>query len=199
MSARRREFEVLDLSPYFNNDGISWDTDRSDGDFDGHGMTFPAEELPESNCIVTLCGVDILFPDKGDGVKNNMVLEGQTVPVPVGRYSEIYILGASDWGSFEEEVALRYSDGRYERVLLGLTNCNIPLGRLRFGEKEAIRCTGCHFPDADLHSPRGNTSCGIWLQTLKADPERELEAIQFGDNPSMHIFAITLRSAVCER
>jgi len=196
---KRREFKVLDLSPYFNNDGISWDTDRSDGDFGyEHGMTFPAEELPESNSIVTLCGVDFLFPDKSDGAKNNMVLEGQTVPVPVGRYSEVYILGASDWGSFEEKVVLLYSDGGREEVTLGLTEC-FAHGRLRFGEKEAIVCTGYHFPDADVHSPRGNTSCGIWLQTLKVDPERELEAIQFGDNPSMHIFAITLRSAVCER
>lgn len=191
----KENFEIIDLSPYFNNDGISYDTNRSDGDFDGHGMTFPAEELPESDAIITLYGIDFLFPDKSDGAKNNLTLEGQTIAVLMNKYSDIYILGASEWGSFEEEVTLQYADGDCEKALLGLTNCNIHFGMLRFGEKEAIKCTGSHFPHADMHSSRGNMNCGIWLQVLRANPRKELKAIQLGDNPSMHIFALTLRLA----
>ena len=191
----KKNFEIIDLSPYFNNDGISYDTNRSDGDFDGHGMTFPAEELPESDAIITLYGIDFLFPDKSDGAKNNLTLEGQTIAVLMNKYSDIYILGASEWGSFEEEVTLQYADGDCEKALLGLTNCNIHFGMLRFGEKEAIKCTGSHFLHADMHSSRGNTNCGIWLQVLRANPRKELKAIQLGDNPSMHIFAMTLRLA----
>ena len=34
--------QILDLTPYFNNDGISFDDNRGDGDFAGHRP----DELP---------------------------------------------------------------------------------------------------------------------------------------------------------
>jgi hypothetical protein len=195
MSGDKKPFEIIDLSSYFNNDGISYNTNRLDGDFDGHGMTFLAEELPESNYILTLHGIDFLFPDKSDGAKNNLILEEQTIPVPVNTYSGIYILGASECGSFEEEVILQYADGDHETVLLSLSNCHMQFGMLRFGEKEAIKCSGYRCLHVDLHSSRGNRNCGIWLQVLRANPRNDLKAIQLGDNVCMHIFALTLRLA----
>lgn len=195
MSGDKKPFEIIDLSPFFRNDGISYDTNRSDGDFDGHGLTFPAEELPESNTVITLHGTDFLFPDKSDGAKNNVILEGQTIPVPVNRYSNIYILGASEQGSFEEKIIFQYTAGNFEKVQLGLTDCRNHFGMLQFGEKEAIKCSSYHYPNADLHSSRGNRNCGIWLQVIRVNSWKELKGIQLGDNPSMHIFAMTVRLA----
>lgn len=195
MSGDKKPFEIIDLSSYFNNDGISYNTNRTDGDLDGHGVTYPAEELPESNSILTLHGIDLLFPDKSDGAKNNLTLEEQTIPVLVNKYSDIYILGASEWGSFEEEIILQYADGAWEKVLLGLTNRCPASGRLLFGEKEAIICTGRHTPDTYEQNSKASPKFGIWLQVLRANPRNELKAIKFGDNLCMHIFAMTLRLA----
>lgn len=47
----KRNFLHLNLDPYFNNDGISYNSNPSDGDFDCYGQTYPAEELPKSNSI----------------------------------------------------------------------------------------------------------------------------------------------------
>ena len=195
MSGDKKPFEIIDLSSYFNNDGISYDANRSDGDFNGQGFTFPAEELPESNAILTVHGITFLFPDKSDGANNNLILEGQSIPVPVNTYSGIYILGVSECGNLEEEVILQFAGGDCENVALGLTASMPSGGMLCFGEKEAIRCTGYHTPEVDAHSSRGNIDSGIWLQVIGVDPGKELKAIQLGDNPSMHLFAMTLRLA----
>lgn len=148
-------FEIIDLSPYFNNDGISWDSNPSDGDFDGDGLTFPAEELPESNAMVRVHGIDFLFPDKSDGADNNLVLEGQCIAVSPDRYADLNILGASDpnWGGvgFQEEIILQYADGHRETVLLGLSSWFTHFGLL-FGEREGILCTGYHGPTFSTHS-----------------------------------------------
>ena len=193
-----RIFEIMDLSSYFNNDGISWDNNPSDGDFDGSGLTFPAEELPESNAIVTLHDIDFLFPDKSDGAKNNLTLDGQCIAVPPNHYADINILGAADsnWGGlgFQEKVILEYADEHRETVLLGLTSWFKHSGLL-FGEREVILCTGYHGHTFSVHSSRENIDCGIWLQTISGNPQRMLKTIQLADSPLMHIFAITLRLA----
>ena len=192
MEAQARTSEMIDLFSYFNNDGISYDTDRSNGDFDGNGKTFPAEDLPDSRSVVSYYGVDFLFPDKSDGKMNNITLEHQSIHVPPGNYQKIYVLGVSEGGSFEESVMLRYADHGSERAALGLSSWHRGY-KLIYGESIAIRSFGLHAHGKEFLTDELGVIYGIWFQSLRVDPQRKLVEIGLPDNPCMHIFAMTLR------
>ena len=187
---------LLDLTSCFNCDGISSDTDRSDGDFNGSGATYPAEDLPESNALLQCRGVPFRFPDKGDARDNNMALEGQRVPVPRRRYETLYLLGAAE-EDFEDTVRWIGTDGMERTARLGLSGWGKGHD-LRYGECVAVRCSGYHFPSRHVYTGRVGVDYGLWMQKLPIPAPGRLAAIQFPDNPGMHIFATTLRRACAE-
>lgn len=189
MESEERKFQIIDLSPYFNNDGISYALNRADGGFDTWGScTYPAEELPESNLKFICQGVEFLFPDKSDGQNNNLALEKQNIKVPAKSYEVINILGASEEGHFEEEITLEYSDGSLEKVSLGLSDWGRTYKFAKYKEKVGIRCSRLHGPKSD----REDVKPTIWLQKIVLNSSKKLTHIRLVDNPCMHIFALTL-------
>ncbi|MGH9967452.1 MAG: alpha-mannosidase [Pyrinomonadaceae bacterium] len=83
----------LDLS--FNLDGISHDSNRRDGDFDGKGQSLAAELLPP---VLNLNGVVFRFGQSGPGAMNVLVPRGQTISIPKGSYNRLYVLAAAVGG-----------------------------------------------------------------------------------------------------
>ena len=197
MTAIQDEYVMLDIVPFFNNDGISSDADRTDGDFTGAGNTYPEEDLPPSNSIVECEGVVFRFPDKEDGLNNNVSLEGQRIPVPQDRYDTLYFLGASSGYSLEDTVRFTFIDGTWEDVFLGLSSWRLCNG-LKYGERVAIKCTGYHFPSQHVYTNRIDVDYGIWMQQIPINDRRILKNITFPDNSDMHIFSMTLRHACAE-
>ena len=185
-------YEILDLVPYFNNDGISSDKDRTDGDFTGAGNTYPEEDLPPSNSIFTCDGVMFQFPDKRDGANNNISLEGQHIPVPESLYDKLFLLGASDDNSLEDTLRFSFADGTLEEALLGLSSWRL-CHNLKYGERVAIKCRGFHFPSQHVDTDNIPVDYGIWMQKVPVPTHQPLIATELPDNPGMHIFALTLR------
>ncbi|MCX6321268.1 MAG: glycosyl hydrolase-related protein [Bacteroidia bacterium] len=75
----------------YNEDGISFDTKRSDGNL-LNGMTIPAEMIsPE------IVSEDILFKigNSTDGQNNMLAANGQKLDLPAGEYNKVYILAAA--------------------------------------------------------------------------------------------------------
>jgi len=150
----QRSFVTVNLSEYFNNDGISYDDLKSDGDFDGFGATYPAEELPPSNSLIAINGVPFLFPSKELDYKNNMSLSGQIMPVEINTYKNLFILGSTEGKngeSFEEEVTVSLLDGTYASICVGLSNW---LLRPIYNEQLAFLCTHIHYPDEGQNTIR---------------------------------------------
>jgi alpha-mannosidase len=83
----------LDLP--FNLDGVSTDTNRADGDFDGKGQTLAAELLPQN---LQLNGLWFNFGSSSPGALNVLVPKGQSVPVSPGSYNRVYILATAVGG-----------------------------------------------------------------------------------------------------
>ena len=54
------KFAMLVLDEAYNDDAISYDSNRADGDDWVFGSLFPAEELPESNSIVMIQGTPFI-------------------------------------------------------------------------------------------------------------------------------------------
>ncbi|MFD9869941.1 hypothetical protein ACFXI8_13890 [Streptomyces niveus] len=91
----------------------------SDGNFDGSGYSYPANELPPVGNFSN-GGVTFLFPGSTDGAKNNVTSRGTVIAVPYGRYRRLRLLGACHGGSAGAVAA--YTDGTTGTVEISLTD-----------------------------------------------------------------------------
>lgn len=154
-SQRRQRYLPLDLRRYFNNDGISFDDLKCDGNFDGNGATFPAEELPSSNTLIHIDGIPFHFPSKERGEANNIALAGQTIGFAPSRVKAIHALGAVEGQNgevYEEEITVSLMNGEFAPVYLGFSNW---LLTPQYNEKMVFECGHLHSPDAG-QVPQGN-------------------------------------------
>ena len=84
---------TVDLSDYFNLDGVSSDANRRDGNFDGQGNTVPVRNWPNE---IDYQGIKFKFASTVSDQEDNYVqAAGQTIPLPGGNYSKVYLVGAS--------------------------------------------------------------------------------------------------------
>lgn len=184
-------YHMVDLRRYYNSDAVSSDSDRTDGDFNGIGQTYPEEDLPSSNSLFDCDGIVFRFPDKRDGMNNNVSLEGQHIAIPEDTYDTLYVLGAAE-RDFEDNVSFITADGCWVSSLVGLSSWHKG-NRLQYGEKVAVRCSGVHCPTRHVYTDRLGVDYGIWIQRVPIDTRMPLAAIELPDNPGMHVFALTLR------
>jgi len=181
---------MLDIAKLFNNDGISSQANKKDGNFDlpklASGDTYPADQLPPSSAELPLPAMPALrfhFPDKADGKANNVRCAGQRLEVRPHTYSTLWLLASADTRDQEDGLRLVYERGE-EPVTLRVTDwCS----EAKFGEIEAIRCSARHTWDGK----REERACRIWAIALsiRRDP---LRAIVLPANERIHIFAATL-------
>src|SRR5260370_16767581 len=97
------------LESYFDNDGID-SVDIRDGNFDGSGYVYPAEELPAAGPI-TVDGILFEFPSSAPGDMNNVVALGQDIELPKGHYHGAYVLLSASYGANSGTATVHYSDG----------------------------------------------------------------------------------------
>jgi len=107
------------LALNFDTDGISFDANRTDGDFDGLGNTYPAEIWPSeivSNDVVFKMG------SPADGQKNFLTSQGQMINLPEGRYNTVYVLASSS----NEDITAEFKvDGKPVKVSVPYYSGNI--------------------------------------------------------------------------
>ena len=200
----------VDLSPHLNNAGIASAGHRITDGLDGLGTTFCAESFPDSGMTIICQGTPFIFPDKGDNLDDNIACEAQEIALPIGAYSALHILGMCDWRAFEESLRLKAPNGTYMETPLGLSDASHYQG-LQYGEHEALACPlvtpdsliphvvlfGIDLPDDGYEMTETRIDAGIWHQVILVEPPRPLVGLVLPDNPSMHLFALTLIAA-CE-
>jgi alpha-mannosidase len=79
----------------FNLDGISTEANQADGDFDGRGRTYPAEQLPET---FATGAVTFRLGPTAPSAANVVAARGQRIPLPAGTFNRVYILAAAAGG-----------------------------------------------------------------------------------------------------
>ncbi|NMC81379.1 MAG: hypothetical protein GYA63_00800 [Armatimonadetes bacterium] len=98
----------------YERDWISWHDNPGDYTEPTNDYAFPAELLPDSLSVFSFptsgAPVDFMFPDKSDGANNTILLAGQVISVPPGKYSTLYMLEAARFGGYTGTVTLNYSD-----------------------------------------------------------------------------------------
>ena len=181
---------ALDLGKLLNNDGISPEANKTDGNFDlpklKSGSSYPADQLPKGGSLfrpAVLGGILFRFPPAADGRPNNVACDGQRLGVPKGVYATLWLLAAAEFGNQEGAARLVYDKGEEPAALRVSDWC----GEAAFGEAEAIRCTARHTWDGK----REDKACRIWAVAIPLR-DQPLQAIVLPKNPHIHVFAATL-------
>ncbi len=100
-----RNITPINISEFFNNDGVSTPENGSDGDFDGAGFSYAAEFLPKKKQI-KVSGVPFIFPVESfwkDSAFNNISCSSQIVDINK-KISGVYLLCSAEWGSRTGEI-----------------------------------------------------------------------------------------------
>ncbi|MFA6127200.1 MAG: glycoside hydrolase family 38 C-terminal domain-containing protein [Bacteroidales bacterium] len=131
------------LALNFDTDGVSFDENRTDGDFDGQGNTYPAELWPSeivSNDIVFKMG------SSADGQKNFLSAKGQTINLPQGGFNTVYLLVSS--ADLDKKAEFKV-DGKTIQVDIPYYSGNIgqwDKRDFRTGYKQSVRINGVAHP-----------------------------------------------------
>jgi alpha-mannosidase len=86
----------LPLNLYYDDDAITYDSTRIDGDFDGNHVSYPAELLPDT---IFADGIAFKMGPKYTGANNIIRCNGNAIQFNAGtNYTKLYLLCASSSG-----------------------------------------------------------------------------------------------------
>jgi hypothetical protein len=195
----------VDLSALCDTVLASPDTNRTAGDFDGRGGSFPAEQIPPdaspSGVISRVYPsgykwdrenrpdgrISFLYPEKTPESKGAVALNGQKLTIEHGRYVAMHILGAASSPDASGAFSLNYETGART---VELTMSDWGEGP-KHGEKVGCAVRHRHTHGGDDLSKR----CYLYHYTVPLDRSRVLESITFPRNPAMKVVAVTLERA----
>jgi hypothetical protein len=116
-----------DLTPFFNDGGISDDTDQAAANFDGLGYSYSEQGLSavglSPGAAITSDGVQYNWPDASAGQADNLIAAGQVITVtPVAGATELGVMGSASNGPSSGPLTITYTDGTTQSATLGLTD-----------------------------------------------------------------------------
>jgi alpha-mannosidase len=185
----------------FNEDGISYDTKRSDGSII-NGLTIPAEMI--STDVVS---EDISFKigNHADGQNNLLSAKGQKLKLPSGDYNKLYILAASTEdtqgdvkaGNQVNKIKFQnwtgYVGQHYARVLY-FNNLKVASITSAFTKRDNIAWFASH-----RHKPEENDTYQYsYLFKYEITLPKGTSSITLPENSKIKIFAITVAKNVNE-
>jgi alpha-mannosidase len=110
----------------YNLDGISTDTDRSDGDFDGAGHSLSGDLIPE---VLVREGIPFQMGLSSSGASNVVACRGQRLPFPSGDYDRLYVLAAAVGGDRPATFVIETPEEGPRRVELWIQDYAEPIGQ----------------------------------------------------------------------
>ena len=116
-----------DLAPYFNNAGISDDTNQAAGNLDGLGYSYSEQALTAAGLApgtaVTSGGIQYNWPGAAAGQPDNLTAAGQVISVPpVAGATELGVMGSATNGPSSGPLTITYTDGTTQSATLGFTD-----------------------------------------------------------------------------
>lgn len=189
------KFVMIDLSPFFNNSGVVSIHSNIPANFDNPagsaGAAYPLEILKKQikNGLFILKIEEMQIPFYMgmllSNAKDNMTLQDQKISIEKANYKELFILGSADHGNYVKTAKLYYSDGSSEKVAIGFADWFLnPLP----GEWTVF--TAPYGLNSQMQKINGKPK--LYVQRIKLDDSKKLIGIEFPNQITMHIFAITL-------
>jgi len=181
------------LAGHFNNDGISWRANPTEGNFDfpsrREGSCLIADLLPRKGALVEVPGhpaVTFRFPDKDDRLRNNVLCDGQRLQLakPYEAFDAVWFLGACHDGARAALLTIDYEDGQAQ----GEFRLADWLSKPAAGEIDVLRLSAIH----TFEGKEEAKECGLVAWRVPLDPKRKLMALTLPRERNMHVFAATL-------
>jgi predicted alpha-1,2-mannosidase len=182
---------------YYDNVGISEDTDTSCADFDGDGYSYSADALATAGLTpggaVTADGLTFTWPDVASCDPDNILAAGQTMLVTgTARATELGLLESSSNGGTSGPITITYTDG---------TSTTDPLSSSDWaggpgpGETAVATMT---YRNQDSGGSQTITMY-VYATTVPIDSSKTVASITFpnvansvsGSTSAMHIFAVS--------
>jgi predicted alpha-1,2-mannosidase len=137
-----------DLSPFYDNAGISDDSNPSGANYDGGGWSYSEQALAAAGLApggsVTAGGLTYTWPNVPAGQPDNITVGGQTIPMsaPAGATKLGFLGSATNAGSDGSSgtVTVNYTDGSSSTATLGFSDWTLAGGggSVQFGNVVAV-------------------------------------------------------------
>jgi predicted alpha-1,2-mannosidase len=173
-----------DLTGQYDVDGAATADAKHQGDLDGKGWSFPAEQLPAAG-TQPIGGVTYTVPSADGTARNFLSARGRRLHLTPGRHQALEVLVTAVNGDQHTDLTTTYADGSTSTARLSVTDWAAP--GPRFGERTAVTATTRYRTDgtADGRTVR------IWHLTVPLDPTREATSVVLSANANVKLFALT--------
>ena len=174
---------MLDLNMYMNNRGFTTLDDITEGNLSVVKSSLPI--LPELKNVFYFKNVPykLCYGNK----KDNIELDGQTIFFEqIYKTNQINIVGLCLYGDYFDDLNFYLNGKLVKSVKISLSCCNSKLPAFK-------NETFFHFPYT--HNAKKwiiESYINLWLDEIFLDEVIAFDMIELGDNPCMHIFAITI-------
>ncbi|WP_422448703.1 glycoside hydrolase family 38 C-terminal domain-containing protein [Thermoanaerobacterium sp. DL9XJH110] len=183
------EVTRIDLGSEYNLDGMSFNSNRKDGDLDGSGNTFAAELIPDE---VISEGVAFEMGPRDDGRDNMVRAAGQEISLPAGSYDYLYILGASAGpGKSGGTFTVKYDDSSTTDIYVQFKNWTSRIG----GWNRAVAKDVIGLPMTHNHSEAGDSilkNSFLFVYKVRLNPSKTVESLVLPDAAGIKIAAMSL-------
>ncbi|MDA2803090.1 SGNH/GDSL hydrolase family protein [Nocardiopsis suaedae] len=177
------------LAELYDNRGISDDADPGAADLDGQGRSLSAQALRRAGWgpgqELTLHGTRLTLPDTRPGEPDNVVADGQSVPLR-GKAEAVTLLAAATGGGAEGEGRIVYADGtRHDYTATAPDWETGPL------TTKAVELDHANTADGTVGAP-----VRLYAVTVPVDRDRPLARIELptvSGGARMHVFDVAAR------
>jgi predicted alpha-1,2-mannosidase len=186
-----------DLSPYYDNTGVSDDTSPGSGNLDGLDNSYSYQALSTAGITpgvaITSGGLSYTWPDVAAGKPDNIVADGQTVQLaPAAAATTLGILGSASYGPSQGTATITYTDGSTQAFTLAYSDWTLAGGLLP-GDAEVAQMPYRNSPAGPGNSATYLFTTAVPLQAGKTIASVTLPAsVNQGE---IHVFAITTGNA----
>ena len=176
-----------DLTASWNHDGVATLDASAEGDFDGGGWSFPAEQLPAPGLSV-LGERAYLMPSTTGTDPNFVEARGQDVPLTGGASPALDVVASAHHGDVDATATVTYADGSTADVPLRVTDW--AAGGPRFGETLAVRT------DYRVKAGTGRDAppVALWHTVVPLDASKDPVSLTLPDDPRLEIYALSARN-----
>lgn len=185
---QKPQAQPIDLAAYYNLDGMSFDTNRKDGNLNGNGETYSADLMPDK-----VASEDVTFNigPKADGNKNIVQASGQTIDTAnAGKHQYLFMLGNSTAGVGIGEFKVNYTDGTSSARTFSFAGWQDVVG---YAQKTYIKETiGLNL--SHTHTPAGNTfdiDNNMYVYKMVLDPSKTIKSITLPDAKAIKVVAMS--------
>lgn len=183
------------LSAAYDNEGVTDDTDRGQGDYDGDGNSYSRQALAaaglEGGARVEVSGTAFSWPAASQGRPDNVVADGQTIDLTTAarESGRLLFVGSATHGDQEGHATVTFTDGTTARADLSFGDWTEPgggdepvLGNTRVARAGHRNESGGKGPAAQVFA----------TAPFQVPAGRSVRSVTLPHNRNLHVFAVGL-------